>query len=164
MNQRVYVADEVNACRVVSASGEIPPPGDIMKGQRVDAEERDAYRRCLVRERCESERVVVWLSSAVRNARSDAGVEGVGGLWCSVRQRSCVNETSMCIAVSSLVATKSMRPPSGRVTSGLVDHPQARAKCRRADLNAVWRSDRRWERAGHTVGWRAEGEVKPQGH
>ena len=42
MNQRVYVTEEVNACRVASASEEMPPPGDMMKGQRVDAEERDA--------------------------------------------------------------------------------------------------------------------------
>ena len=42
MNQRAYVGDEVNAWRVASASDEMPPPGDKMKGQRVDAEERDA--------------------------------------------------------------------------------------------------------------------------
>ena len=110
------------------ASDEMPPPGDRMKGQRVDADDRDAYRRCLVRERCESESVVVVSSSAVRKERSDAGVMGVGGSCRVVRQRSCVKDTSMCMADASLVATKSIRPPSGRVTSGLDDQPQARAK------------------------------------
>ena len=42
MNQRVYVAEEVSACRVASASEEMPPPVDMIKGQRVDAEDREA--------------------------------------------------------------------------------------------------------------------------